>query len=237
MTNPDPFRTYLDSLRAKLRTGVAREQAHRAALERLLQETGDVQAVNEPSHIECGAPDFIVLRGSTPVGYVEAKDVDHNLDAAQRTDQLKRYREALNNLILTDYLEFRWYVEGEERARARLGTVTSDGKVRSTKAGIQDVSELLGRFFAQEAPMLGTPKELAQRMAGLARMIRELIEEAYQREDAEGRLHRQLAALVTWETAEDAETAFQGLFPQLQQAMEGLVTEPPTRVLFEVIEP
>ena len=55
MTDPNPFRTYLDSSRAKLRTGVATEQAQRAALERLLQDTGDAQAVNEPSHIECGA--------------------------------------------------------------------------------------------------------------------------------------------------------------------------------------
>jgi len=195
MTNPDPFRIYLDEVRKKLATGVAKEHAYRGAFERLLKETGDgVQAVNEPSHIECGAPDFIVLRGSTPVGYVEAKDIDESLDAAQRTGQLKRYRESLNNLILTDYLEFRWYVEGEERDRARLGTVTRDGKVRSTRDGIGTVSHLLQGFFAQEAPMLGTAKELAQRMAGLARMIRDLIEEAYKRESTEGRLHGQLAA-------------------------------------------
>jgi predicted helicase len=194
VTNPDPFRTYLDEVRQKLSTGVAREQAHRGALERLLQDLGDVQVVNEPRHVDCGAPDLIVLRRSTPVGYVEAKDIDHNLDVAERTDQLKRYRDSLGNLILTDYLEFRWYVEGEQRDRARLATVTRDGKVRSTNAGIQEVSNLLRRFFAQEAATLGTPKELAQRMAGLARMIRELIQEAYKREDQEGRFHSQLAA-------------------------------------------
>jgi hypothetical protein len=116
MTNPDPFRAYLDEVRQKLATGMAKEHAYRGALERLLQDVGEgVQAVNEPGHIECGAPDFIVLRGSTPLGYVEAKDIDESLDAAECSEQLKRYRESLNNLILTDYLEFRWYVEGEER--------------------------------------------------------------------------------------------------------------------------
>ena len=231
MTNPDPFRTYLDEVRRKLATGIAKEHAYRGALERLLKDTGDgVQAINEPSHIECGAPDFIVLRGSTPVGYVEAKDIDESLDAAQRTDQLKRYRESLNNLILTDYLEFRWYVEGEERARARLGTVTRDGKVRSTRDGIQNVSDLLEGFFAQEAPMLGTAKELAQRMAGLARLIRDLIEEAYEREDKEGRLHGQLAAfretLIPDLSAEQfadmyAQTITYGLFAARVRAPRG----------------
>jgi predicted helicase len=195
MTDGDPFRTYLDELRRTLATGVAQEHAYRGALEDLLEAVRDgVQAVNEPSHIACGAPDFIVLRGQTPLGYVEAKDIDASLDAAERTPQLKRYRESLNNLILTDYLEFRWYVEGEERSRARLGSVTRDGKVRASKEGIESVSQLLESFFGQEVPMLGTPKELAQRMANLARMIRGLIEEAYKREDKEGRFHGQLAA-------------------------------------------
>jgi predicted helicase len=195
VTNPDPFRTYLDEVSHKLSTGVAKEHAYRGALGNLLEARGDsVQAVNDSAQVACGAPDFIVLRVTTPIGYVEAKDLDASLDDVERSPQLKRYRDSLANLILTDYLEFRWYVEGDERARGRLGVVTREGKVRSTNQGIQDVSDLLERFFAQEAPMLGTPKELAQRMAGLARMIRDLIEEAYKREDKEGRFHSQLAA-------------------------------------------
>ena len=43
-------------------------------------------------------------------------------------------------------------------------------------------------------------------------------------------------ALVIWETKEDAETAFQAVFPQLQEAVKGKVKEPPKRVLFEVIK-
>jgi hypothetical protein len=222
MTNPDPFRTYLDEVRHKLATGLAKEHAYRGALDHLLQATGDeVQAINDSERVECGAPDFIVLRDQTPVGYVEAKDIDTSLDAIERTPQLKRYRESLNNLILTDYLEFRWYVEGEERDRARLATVARDGKVKSTKEGMESVSQLLEGFFAQEAPMLGTPKELAQRMASLAQMIRDSIEKAYELEDEEGRLHGQLAAfrdtLIPDLTAEQfadmyAQTITYGLF-------------------------
>ena len=195
MTNPDPFRTYLEEVRQKLATGLAKEHAYRGALEHLLQATGDgVQAINDSAWVECGAPDFIVLRGATPVGYVEAKDIDTSLDDAERSPQLKRYRESLHNLMLTDYLEFRWYVEGERRETARLASVARDGKVKSTAAGMDAVGQLLERFFAQEAPMLGSARELAQRMASLARMIRDLIEQAYQREEKEGRFHSQLAA-------------------------------------------
>ena len=34
---------------------------------------------------------------------------------------MKRYLSALSNLILTDYLEFRWYVDGEGRAEIQPG--------------------------------------------------------------------------------------------------------------------
>jgi len=195
MTNPDPFRTYLQELQRNLSTGSATEHTHRSALRALLEATGDgVQAINEPQRIECGAPDYIITRATTPIGYVEAKDIGTSLDTAARSEQLRRYRASLNNLILTDYLEFRWYVEGEHRETARLATVTQDGKVKRSRDGVQAVADLLQRFFAQEVPTLGRPRELAERMAALARMTRNLIEETFERESEEGALHAQLKA-------------------------------------------
>jgi len=44
-------------------------------------------------------------------------------------------------------------------------------------------------------------------------------------------------SLITWQTKEDADAAFQVVFPQLQEAVKGRVKEPPRRVLFEVIKP
>lgn len=49
-----------------------------------------------------GAPDYIVGLG-VPLGYAETKEVGIDLS---RSEQLKRYREAFPNLILTDYLKF-----------------------------------------------------------------------------------------------------------------------------------
>jgi hypothetical protein len=60
MTNPDPFRTYLQELQRNLSTGSATEHTHRSALQALLEALGDgVQAINEPQRVECGAPDYI----------------------------------------------------------------------------------------------------------------------------------------------------------------------------------
>ena len=195
MSNSDPFRTYLQTLQKNLSTGAATEHTHRPALQYLLEAVGDgAMAINEPQRVECGAPDYIVTRAHTPIGYVEAKDVDANLDTVERSEQMRRYRDALNNLILTDYLEFRWYVKGEHRETARLASVTRDGKVKRAKGGVEAVADLLEKFFAQEVPTLARPRELARRMAALARMIRNLIEETFGREAEEGMLHAQLKA-------------------------------------------
>jgi len=195
MSNTDPFETYLRELQKNLSTGAATEHTHRSALKALLEAIGDgVSAINEPRRIACGAPDYIITRAGTPIGYVEAKNVGTSLDTEERSEQMRRYRASLNNLVLTDYLEFRWYVEGEHRETAQLATVTQDGKVKKSKSGVQAVADLLQKFFAQEVPTIGRPKELAERMAALARMTRNLIEETFRQESEEGTLHAQLKA-------------------------------------------
>ena len=175
--------------------GDATEHTHRSALEALVESlVAGIAATNEPKHIECGAPDFILRKGSVTVGYIEAKDVGESLDKAEKSEQLKRYRDSLTNLILTDYLEFRWYVDGEKRLSARLGSPGRDGKIRRDKDGTQEVAELLTNFLSHKAEGVGIPRELAQRMARQAHLIRNLIINAFQKEVEGGSLHTQLSA-------------------------------------------
>jgi len=189
------FNSYIHTIEGELALGNATEHTHRSALKALLESLGGgVVATNEPRRIECGAPDFVLTRGSIPIGYVEAKDVGKSLDEAEHSEQLQRYRDSLTNLVLTDYLEFRWYVDGERRLSARLGTPTKDGKVRRDKAGREAVTWLFDDFFSHRAEPVGTPRELAQRMARLAHMIRDLIIAAFEKEPEGGSLHAQFMA-------------------------------------------
>lgn len=191
------FNDYIRIIEKALMLGNATEHTHRSALKALLESLGDgIVATNEPRRTECGAPDFLITRDQTTVGYVEAKDVDKSLDEAERSEQLQRYRDSLTNLILTDYLEFRWYVDGEKRLSARIGTPTREGKIKRDKVGIEALSQLLDSFLSHRATPVGTPKELAQRMARLAHMIRELIISAFakEKEHEGGTLHAQFKA-------------------------------------------
>lgn len=186
---------YIRALEKSLVRGDSTEQTHRPALKALMEAVDKgIVATNEPKRIECGAPDFGISRGALTVGYIEAKDEDKSLDEAEKSEQLNRYRGALGNLILTDYLEFRWYVDGERRLSARLGTVATDGKIKRDSTGTEKVIELLSGFLAHKAEGVGTPKELALRMARLGHMIRDLIVAAFQKEPESGTLHAQFTA-------------------------------------------
>ena len=67
---------YVNKINAKFRSGLSTEHSYRGDLQNLLEDiaTG-VIVTNEPTRIECGAPDYIVTKKGIPIGYIEAKDI------------------------------------------------------------------------------------------------------------------------------------------------------------------
>lgn len=184
---------YCKQIESALKAGNATEHTHRPALKSFIESIADdIVATNEPKRIKCGAPDFIVTRGETPLGYIEAKDVDESLDNAEKSEQLARYRESLGNLVLTDYLEFRWFVLGEHRLTARLATVGSNSSLKAVKNGANEVAELLTAFINAQIPTVASAKDLAERMAAIARLMRATIARTFTDEDKGGTLHQQM---------------------------------------------
>lgn len=173
---PTPFETYINSIEKDLKGGKATEYTYRSALEILMEaQARGIAASNDPKHIECGAPDFIVEKGKVPLGYVETKIVGEPLNRIEKSDQMKRYLKALHNLILTDYLEFRWYVNGEKKLTLRLADVGAKGKLTIHPQAEENITNLLRDFYATETPTVASPKELASRLAGVTHFIRDRI--------------------------------------------------------------
>lgn len=183
----------MSEVESAYKAGNATEHTHRPALKKLLEAFAEgITATNEPRRIKCGAPDYIITRGGIPVGFVEAKDIGIPLEETENSEQLLRYRESLANLILTDYLEFRWYERGKLRLSAVLAKPQSNGKLRPETDGEQQLQTLLQGFFASDIPVISGPRELAERMAALARLIRSIIANTFTEEGEQGSLHEQL---------------------------------------------
>lgn len=179
------FQDYIRELQANIARGDATEHTHRAALKTLLEAAQPgIIATNEPRRIACGAPDYSISAQGFTVGYIEAKDVGMSLDAVENDEQLKRYRANLPNLILTNYTEFRWYVDGSRRLTATLGTENLSGALTTDGKGISDTADLLAAFFAQSPEPVSSPQTLAERMAQPTRMIANIVQQAFNSNEA-----------------------------------------------------
>ena len=184
------IRSYLKAIADRHDSGYATEHSYRPDLQSLIETLGGdgMKAINEPSHVECGAPDFIVELNGTPIGHLECKNVGTDLDNVEQSEQLKRYREGLPNLILTDYLEFRWYVEGTLRQSARIGSLSGSGKFTVDNEGASQFDDLTNAFFNANVPTINNPRDLAKRMAAKARLLYEGVYRILAKEGQSGSL-------------------------------------------------
>ncbi|MHB8856215.1 MAG: type ISP restriction/modification enzyme [Bellilinea sp.] len=173
------FEEYIKKIEADYRRGNATEYTYRGSFELLVESYGrGINASNDPKHIACGAPDFIVEKGKVPLGYIETKDIGVGLNQIEKSDQMRRYLKALNNLILTDYLEFRWYVNGEKKRTVRAAEIGKNNRLVTTPNAAENLAYLFKDFFTIEAPTVTSPKELANRLAGVTHFIRDQIIQA-----------------------------------------------------------
>lgn len=189
------IRDYLTEIQNEFGTGLAGEHAYRPALKKLLEsaDTG-LNAVNDPARTEIGMPDFVVLRqpGNAPIGIVEAKDIGNLLSRTEKSQQLKRYMKH-GNLLLTNYLEFRWYVNGEKRETARIAKATK-GTITRLQKNYGALADMLRRFARQNTPTVNSAQELARRLADNAQLIAHFIEKDLKSSDPTGNLLNQMRA-------------------------------------------
>jgi predicted helicase len=215
------LRNYLKKLEMFYKTGRATEHTYRPVLQELfnaLLASESMQAFHEPKRAKCGAPDYAVVRGTgqgfLTVGYVETKDIGVPLDRTEQSDQIKRYLRAIDNLVLTDYLEFRWYVQGERRMAARLAMPRGSQSLSLDILGIQRTSDLLCSFLEHRAETIRNPKDLAARMAKLAHIIRDITLTAFEKEEASAILRELYEAFKTVLIPDLSEAQFSDMFAQ-----------------------
>jgi hypothetical protein len=193
VTIPD----YLSAVDKLYRDGRATEHSYRGDLQRLLTALcKGVQVTNEPRRIACGAPDYILTKKDIPVGYVEAKDVGVDLGSKTLKEQFDRYRGSLENLIITDYLEFRFFRSGEPTTSIRIGEVVG-GKVKPLPAEFDKFTALITDFAAWQGQTITSAKKLAAMMAGKARLLADVIAAAVESDEqsqANSDLHEQMEA-------------------------------------------
>ena len=184
----DSLKQYLLDLNQQYKTGVAREHAYRPALKVLMESLLPKMVVtNEPAHIDCGAPDYIVSREKDhlPVFFIEAKDLnDTDLDGKAKSghkEQFDRYKQALDHVIFTDYLDFHLYENGELTNTVRIAE-TRGNKIVGIPEAEDTFIAMIDHLAASAIQRITSASKLAQLMAGKARLLANIIETAMNEE-------------------------------------------------------
>ena len=173
---------YIDEVSKQFSTGKATEHSYRPALAKLL---GDLlpkfTITNEPSRIQCGAPDYIIAKGSgatsIPVAFIEAKDVgDSDLDGnRQHKEQFNRYKNSLDHILFTDYLDFHRYENGTFVSSVRIAEIRGN-KIELLEANVPMFLGMVAAFAEAHPQKITSSTKLAQMMAAKARLLAEVIE-------------------------------------------------------------
>lgn len=172
------LQTYIANINSRYKLGNATEHTFRGDLQQLFEALlPGIKATNEPKRQACGAPDYILTKKDIPIAFVEAKDVGADLNSKSYKEQFDRYRSSLNNLIITDYLTFQFFKEGNKVDEISIAEISAKGIVAKPE-NFEKFELLLIEFCKKIGQTIKNPKRLAEMMAGKARLLADVIEKS-----------------------------------------------------------
>ena len=169
---------YIDSIGKRYKLGNATEHSFRGDLQQLIESlVPDIKATNEPKRQQCGAPDYIITRKGIPLGYIEAKDIGADLGSKNYKEQFDRYKQSLENLIITDYLVFQFFREGTLVTSISIGQVQGN-KIIGKPEKFAEFILLIKEFCTYTGQTIKSSAKLSKMMAAKARLLANVIERA-----------------------------------------------------------
>jgi len=172
------FNHYIQSISSKFSHLETSEMGYRADFEILLKgifESIKVKRVDHDARARQGnRPDFIVLNKDVPILYIEAKDIGVSLDKVEKSEQMARYF-GYTNLVLTDYVEFRFYRNGLPYEQPiKIASYNLKKRIITPLSqNYEQVAKTLLDFTQSQKEPIKSGKHLSKIMGGKAQRIRD----------------------------------------------------------------
>jgi len=175
------LQTYISNINKLYQTGNAREHSYRGDLQTLFNliiDDENIIVTNEPARIrDVGAPDYSITKNSIALGYIEAKDIDKPLNSKSYKEQFDRYKNALPNLIITDYLNFLFYKNGVLTHKIAIAKI-EENRIIPIEENFTAFINHIKDFTSFVSQTITSPQNLAKLMAGKAKLLEDVLEKA-----------------------------------------------------------
>ena len=164
---------YLKEIRSKFKDTDSRELSYRSVLETLIRDLKLGEPINEGKAMSVGRLDLVIKREGRPICYIETKDIGKDLDNKQFKEQFDKYKgaEEIDHLIITNYLEFRFYKNGNPWRKTHLAKVVAD-KIKDIPTNYQEFTDFVHVFCAHEGEPIKSSEQLAENMADIAKVLK-----------------------------------------------------------------
>lgn len=181
------FESYIQSISSKFSHEDTSELGYRTDFEVLLKrifESIKVHRIDHDAKAKQGnKPDFVVLNYDIPILYIETKDIGASLDKVEKSEQMARYY-GYANLVLTDYVEFRFYRNGlryEEPIKIANYDINSR-TITPIPENYEYVTKTLLDFAKSHKEPIRSGKHLSKIMGGKAQRIRDNVRQFFSTE-------------------------------------------------------
>jgi type I restriction-modification system DNA methylase subunit len=174
----DIFTNYIKSISAKFLHKETSEMGYRTDFEIFIKGIFDQIKVkridHDPKAKKGNKPDFVVIIYDVPILYIETKNIGVTLDKIESSKQMIRYF-GYTNLVLTDYVEFRFYRNGLTYEEP-IKIADYDLKNRTISPlpdNYEHLAKTLIDFTKSHKEPIKSGEHLAKIMAGKAQRIRD----------------------------------------------------------------
>lgn len=221
------FEKYIQSITTKFSYPETSEMGYRTDFEMLLREIFESVNVTRFDHdaktSNGNKPDFVVRKHGVPILYIETKNIGESLDKIEKSEQMSRYY-GYTNLILTDYIEFRFYRNGvryEEPIKIANYHLKSR-IIEPASENYEYAAKTILDFTHSYKEPIKSGKHLAKIMGGKAQRIRDNLRHFFLQESKNDtdvvRLYKTIKKLLVHDLTHDsfadmyAQTLVYGLF-------------------------
>ncbi|PCI21432.1 MAG: DNA methyltransferase [Piscirickettsiaceae bacterium] len=100
------------------------------------------------------------------------------MDSKEYKEQFDRYKKSLSNLIITDYLEFRFFLDAEKVTTISIAAIDENNTLVPLPENFKHFEDLIRNFATHVGQNITSPTKLSKMMAGKAKLLANIIEQA-----------------------------------------------------------